>query len=403
MFELEVIKPAQHNANQSFPIPEFDAEKLRLWKLMTSISSHLASEFPVLHPSRSNTLMILAKPVSMKMEELLTFIRFYSLTNKFKITIINYFLSTIIVQFDEQENADRFYMNALSIPFNVSQPCLKCIALFLAKVSSDVDLGINPVMTLEENTPRDFDLPICPICFMYFDHLISSFFGTIKSSDLSKEAFVQWGEPKCPACMSIFSQKTCSSCSESTKLWVCLECGHVGCGRDKNQHAVLHFEATKHRFALRYDNLWLWDYISDKSVVRTFDERSYENSEENENVISQYKKMVVDNITNIKKRETLKIEKITTDFKTEIQKLNNDLKALEEEEKDLEVYMEEYDKLEKESQEICGTVDQYKMLNTKITRLTKQLADYEKENEKLLYMVENAGDCSNDVIIEFKK
>ena len=113
--------------------------------------------------------------------------------------------------------------------------------------------------------------------------------------------------------------------------------------------------------------------------------------------------MVVDNITNIKKRETLKIEKITTDFKTEIQKLNNDLKALEEEEKDLEVYMEEYDKLEKESQEICGTVDQYKMLNTKITRLTKQLADYEKENEKLLYMVENAGDCSNDVIIEFKK
>ena len=154
---------------------------------------------------------------------------------------------------------------------------------------------------------------------------------------------------------------------------------------------------------MRYDNLWLWDYISDKSVVRTFDERSYENSEENENVISQYKKMVVDNITNIKKRETLKIEKITTDFKTEIQKLNNDLKALEEEEKDLEVYMEEYDKLEKESQEICGTVDQYKMLNTKITRLTKQLADYEKENEKLLYMVENAGDCSNDVIIEFKK
>ncbi|ELA42284.1 uncharacterized protein VICG_00684 [Vittaforma corneae ATCC 50505] len=42
----------------------------------------------------------------------------------------------------------------------------------------------------------------------------------------------------------------CQECELSENLWVCLECGYVGCGRKQegikgNGHALSHFEATK--------------------------------------------------------------------------------------------------------------------------------------------------------------
>lgn len=44
----------------------------------------------------------------------------------------------------------------------------------------------------------------------------------------------------------------CTECDLSANLWLCMTCGHLGCGRKNwdgtggNNHAVDHFDQTKH-------------------------------------------------------------------------------------------------------------------------------------------------------------
>lgn len=48
------------------------------------------------------------------------------------------------------------------------------------------------------------------------------------------------------------SEASCSQCSLTSNLWMCLQCGHLGCGRaqfggiEGHSHALAHFEATGH-------------------------------------------------------------------------------------------------------------------------------------------------------------
>ncbi|KAJ1645197.1 ubiquitin C-terminal hydrolase Ubp14 [Coemansia asiatica] len=49
----------------------------------------------------------------------------------------------------------------------------------------------------------------------------------------------------------------CSSCDKHDNLWMCLVCGHVGCGRRQydgtggNNHAIEHFEKTGHKVSIK--------------------------------------------------------------------------------------------------------------------------------------------------------
>lgn len=51
-------------------------------------------------------------------------------------------------------------------------------------------------------------------------------------------------------------------------MWICLICGHVGCGRYGQKHAQLHFEETGHTFALELGKTLVWDYADDAYVHR---------------------------------------------------------------------------------------------------------------------------------------
>ncbi|XP_039600840.1 ubiquitin carboxyl-terminal hydrolase 16 [Polypterus senegalus] len=64
--------------------------------------------------------------------------------------------------------------------------------------------------------------------------------------------------------------KDVKECPESSGIWICLRCGHRGCGRDsENQHAVKHFEklhSDPHCLVLSLDNWSVWCYICDDYV-----------------------------------------------------------------------------------------------------------------------------------------
>ena len=51
-------------------------------------------------------------------------------------------------------------------------------------------------------------------------------------------------------------------------LWICVICGHVGCGRYREGHAVDHWHETEHAYALELDSQRVWDYVSDGYVHR---------------------------------------------------------------------------------------------------------------------------------------
>lgn len=50
------------------------------------------------------------------------------------------------------------------------------------------------------------------------------------------ECIKHWGDTSCPVCRycmlsSNANTSRCSTCGANTNLWICLICGHVGCGR----------------------------------------------------------------------------------------------------------------------------------------------------------------------------
>ena len=60
----------------------------------------------------------------------------------------------------------------------------------------------------------------------------------------------------------------CAVCDSTDGLWICLICGHVGCGRYKGAHAKAHWKDTGHNFALELETQHVWDYAGDMWVHR---------------------------------------------------------------------------------------------------------------------------------------
>ncbi len=56
----------------------------------------------------------------------------------------------------------------------------------------------------------------------------------------------------------------CSVCGQSESLWICLICGHIGCGRYQGGHANNHWLETQHTYALELESQRVWDYAGDK-------------------------------------------------------------------------------------------------------------------------------------------
>ena len=59
----------------------------------------------------------------------------------------------------------------------------------------------------------------------------------------------------------------CSECDVTgavrEAIWLCLVCGHRGCGRYFNGHAAAHYTATSHRYTIELLQHYVWDYHAD--------------------------------------------------------------------------------------------------------------------------------------------
>ncbi|XP_072922083.1 ubiquitin carboxyl-terminal hydrolase 44 [Hemitrygon akajei] len=59
----------------------------------------------------------------------------------------------------------------------------------------------------------------------------------------------------------------CMECNTTESMWACLSCSNVACGRYNEEHALKHFQESKHPVALEVNELYVFCYICDDYVL----------------------------------------------------------------------------------------------------------------------------------------
>ncbi|XP_070532663.1 ubiquitin carboxyl-terminal hydrolase 44-A-like isoform X2 [Ptychodera flava] len=59
----------------------------------------------------------------------------------------------------------------------------------------------------------------------------------------------------------------CRVCGTTESVWACLSCSYVACGRYLEEHALKHFEETKHPVALEVNEKYVFCYVCDDYVL----------------------------------------------------------------------------------------------------------------------------------------
>lgn len=121
------------------------------------------------------------------------------------------------------------------------------------------------------------ELPTCPVCLERMDSNITGLLTILCQHTFHCHCLAKWGESSCPVCR--YSQRKgdeakpeysgeCAVCGARDNLWVCLICGHTGCGRYDNAHAWDHYERSGHCYAMDVATQRVWDYVGDNFVHR---------------------------------------------------------------------------------------------------------------------------------------
>eukprot|EP01083_Nonionella_stella_P052431 139093_1 len=111
----------------------------------------------------------------------------------------------------------------------------------------------------------------CPVCLESIEPLSDGMVTILCQHVFHFRCLSKWGDSTCPVCRFIMQPcagSVCELCEAVDRLWICLICGHVGCDRYHNRHAIVHFESTGHAYGLEVDTQRVWDYAGDNYVHR---------------------------------------------------------------------------------------------------------------------------------------
>jgi BRCA1-associated protein len=274
-----------------------------------------SATFSGLPPSRTEQLCILSLPPDMGFPELCTFLGAYFDRVK-EIRLVRRDSAAkstclVLLRFDAQDAADGFYTDFNGKPFCMLEPEFVCRLLYVkevevsdsfnnkdsndappvktatfASVAAAAAGGAKPTTQQQQQQkitdtqkfspprppPGVTELPSCPVCLERLDEHVSGIVTTVCNHKFHNQCLRQWGDTSCPVCRycqhPTETTSHCASCGTSTDLWICLICGHVGCGRYRGSHAASHWQESGHGYALELESQRVWDYASDAYVHR---------------------------------------------------------------------------------------------------------------------------------------
>ncbi|KAK1315615.1 hypothetical protein QJS10_CPA05g00120 [Acorus calamus] len=171
----------------------------------------------------------------------------------------------ILIELKDQKSADGFYTNLNGRRFSSSEAEV-CHLLFTVTVeyTDSTEIAGTP--------PQGFtELPTCAVCLERLDQDTSGILATTCDHSFQCSCMSKWASSSCSICRFCQRQSekpTCTICSTSENLWICMICGFVGCGRYKERHAVSHWQDTQHCYSLNLETQRIWDYPGDRYVHR---------------------------------------------------------------------------------------------------------------------------------------
>jgi len=172
----------------------------------------------------------------------------------------------VIIKFTDIPAATEFYKTFNGCQYNSLEP-EACHILFVA----DVELHTKnaPLFPPSGQT----EIPNCPVCLERLDSSVSGILTILCNHSFHCDCLSKWiAHSSCPVCrfvqLPVEMTSSCNTCATTESLWICLICGHVGCGRYVNFHAEQHYRETMHTYALELETQRVWDYAGDGYVHR---------------------------------------------------------------------------------------------------------------------------------------
>ncbi|GLH00281.1 BRCA1-associated protein [Gryllus bimaculatus] len=217
---------------------------------------------------RSQTVCLLAVPATMTCHDLLTFTAAcHADIQHLRIVrdgVPNQYMA--LITFRTQQAAAEFYSTFNGAPYNSLEPDCCCHLVFVSRVEVVREDGAIPPAGHTE-------LPTCPVCLERMDESVDGVLTILCNHTFHSACLAKWGDTSCPVCRyvqtpELVADNRCLECHSADSLWICLICGHVGCGRYVQGHAFQHYLSTQHCYSMQLGNNRVWDYVGDNFVHR---------------------------------------------------------------------------------------------------------------------------------------
>ncbi|XP_068680875.1 BRCA1-associated protein-like isoform X1 [Montipora foliosa] len=210
---------------------------------------------------RSEMICMLGVPAKMTCIDLMRFVapseEFIECVKIIRDSTPNQYM--VLVKFRNQELADDFYNTFNGQPYNLIEEEV-CHLVYVAKVETMKlsEGGSLPCVGLTE-------LPKCPVCLERMDESVEGVLTILCNHSFHGSCLSKWSDTTCPVCRYCQTPQPvdgnkCFECDSNESLWICLICGHIGCGRYLRSHAKRHFQETQHTYSLELGTQRVWDY-----------------------------------------------------------------------------------------------------------------------------------------------
>lgn len=234
---------------------------------------HLYKEDTLSSRQQAVTLCLLAVPATMTCHDLLSFTApchaDISHIRVIRDQTPNQYMA--LLTFRQHDAAAEFYNTFDSAPFNSLEPELICRAVWVRRIEwTETRAG-----EMDRPPAGHTELPTCPVCLERMDESVDGVLTILCNHAFHADCLLKWGDATCPVCRCVQSPELaeggeCMRCGAAAPdaLWICLICGHVGCGRYLAGHAASHWRESGHCYALQLGSHRVWDYKGDNFVHR---------------------------------------------------------------------------------------------------------------------------------------